>query len=77
MIEIRHLDVRHFVIQECRHLANGCNCIQMWLQRFDVISLSIIMSCRNNMRYNYSVGFVSVHTCKACDALIASCAAVH
>ena len=23
-IELRHLDVRHFVIEECRHLGNGC-----------------------------------------------------
>ena len=24
MIELRHLDIRHFVIEECSHLANGC-----------------------------------------------------
>ena len=24
MNEARHLDVRHFVIEEARHLANGC-----------------------------------------------------
>ena len=24
MIELRHLDVCRFVIEECRHLANGC-----------------------------------------------------
>ena len=24
MIDLRHVDVRHFVIYESRHLANGC-----------------------------------------------------
>ena len=24
MIELRHMDVRHFVTIECSHLANGC-----------------------------------------------------
>ena len=24
MIELRHMDVRHFVIMDCSHLANGC-----------------------------------------------------
>ena len=24
MIQLRHKDVHHFVIEECRHLANGC-----------------------------------------------------
>ena len=22
--QLRHMDIRHFVILECRHLANGC-----------------------------------------------------
>ena len=24
MIELRHMEARHFVIIECRHLAKGC-----------------------------------------------------
>ena len=35
MIELRHMDVRHFVITECRHLTNGCTikcgCIALML----------------------------------------------
>ena len=50
MIELRQMDVRHFKIVECSHLANN----KTWLHRVDVISLSI-MSGRNrsNMRYKY------------------------
>ena len=39
MIELRHLDVRHFVIEESRHLAN--------------VAQSAIMSGHNNMQYKY------------------------
>ena len=35
MIELRHLDIRHFVTTECSHLANGrttkCGCISLIL----------------------------------------------
>ena len=52
MIELRHLDVRHFVIEECRRdLANGCTakrgCIGL-MMLLTVILLSI-MSGRNSM----------------------------
>ena len=55
MIELRHSDVSHFIIEEWNHLANG----KMWLHRFDVISLSI-MSGLSNVRQN-TIGFVSVY----------------
>ena len=48
--QLRHMDIRHFVILECRHLANGCvlkcGCIGLMLFRN--------LSCRhNNMLYKY------------------------
>ena len=58
-IELCHLDVLHFEIEEYRHLANGCTakCACIW---FDVISLSIIclgaIICDIN-----AIGFVSVY----------------
>ena len=50
MIELRHMDIRYFVIEESRHPANGCS--QMWLHRFDGISLSTMSGC-NSIRYKY------------------------
>ena len=50
MIELRHMDIRHFVIEESRLLANGRT--TMWFNRVDVTSLSIIYG-RNNMRCQY------------------------
>ena len=49
-IELRHLEVPHFVIEESRHLAKGCTA------KSDCISLMFAnyrMSGRNNMRYKY------------------------
>ena len=61
MIELRHLDVSHFVIEECSHLANGCTtkcgCIGLILFRY-ILCLGAII-------------------CDVCNALLASCAAVH
>ena len=55
MIELSHLDVHHFVIKECCHLANGC----IARHQFDTILLSIIclgaIICDIN-----TIGFVSV-----------------
>ena len=60
--EICHLDIRHFVNEECRHLANGrtakCDCIGLILFR----NLSCV-SRHNHMRL--------------CDTLVASRAIVH
>ena len=51
MIELRHMDVRHFVIIVCSHLANGrtikCGYIGLMIFRY------YIMPGRNNMRYKY------------------------
>ena len=52
-VELCHLDVLHFVIEECRHLANDCTA------QFDVISLSIICVGATICDIN-TVGFVSV-----------------
>ena len=51
MIELRHLDVRHFVIEECRHLANGCTakCDCIGLMLFCYVSY-VWDSGPNNMR---------------------------
>ena len=73
MIEIHHLDVRHFAIEHVRHLANGCavkcGCIGLTLFRY--LSHGTII-CEINI-----IVFVSVYACRACDALVASCATVH
>ena len=68
MIEVRHLDVRHFVIYatSSERLHN-----QMWLRRFDVFCY---LSCLVAIIYvvNHK-GFVSVYACR----VVASCATVH
>ena len=55
MIELGHLDVRHFEIEECRHLSNGCTakcgCIG-----FYIISLSIIIMSGRNKYYRICLG---------------------
>ena len=47
MIELGHVDVSHFVIEQCRRVVNGCTvmcgCIGLILFRY--------VSGRNNMRY--------------------------
>ena len=67
MIELRHMDARHFVIEECRHLANGCTnrCGCSWLILFRYLScLGAILRAIN------TIGFVSVYPCRICDALV-------
>ena len=50
MIELRHVDVRHFVIPPSSERLQN----QMLLHQFDVIRLAIsIMSGHNDMRYKY------------------------
>ena len=66
MIELRHLDVRHFVTEESRHIANG----------FTGLILFRYLSCAGALICDI-IEFVSVHACRVCDALIASCATVH
>ena len=60
MVELRHFDVRHFVIEDCSHLANGyltrSGCIGLILSRY--LSCLGVIICDINTR-----GLVSVYTC--------------
>ena len=71
IIELRHMDARHFVIIECHHLAKGCalkcGCIGVMLFR-NLSCLDTIIS------YINTIGIVLVYACNVCDALVASCA---
>ena len=62
-----HIDSRHFVIIECRHLAKGC------ALKFGCIGLMLFrnLACMGPVN---TIGFVPVYACKVCDALVASCA---
>ena len=74
MIELRHLDVHHFVTEECRHLVNGftskCGCICLILFRY--LSGVWAITCDIN-----SIVFVSVYACRVCDDLVASSLGIH
>ena len=74
MIDPRHMDIRHFVIIECSHLANGCTikcgCIDLML--FPYLSRLGAIICDIN-----TIGYVSVYARRVCDALVASCATAH
>ena len=76
MIELRHMDARHFVIIECSNLANccttKCGCIGLMLFRY-VSCLGAIKAIQivyDMFRYNYKHAGV-------CDALVAICATTH
>ena len=47
MIELRYLDILHFVIEECHHLANGCtakcDCISLMLFHYLPLCLGAII----------------------------------
>ena len=65
-MELRHLDVHRFVIEECRHLANSCTakcgCISLTLSRY--------LSCtgRNNIQYKYyKICFGIIYACRVSD----------
>ena len=68
---ISHLDTRHFVIIECRHLANGCvlQCGCIGLMLFHNLSCLDTIIC-----YINTIGIVPEYACNVCDALVASCA---
>ena len=57
MIELRYLDIRHFVIKECSPLANGCatKCVCIGLMLFRYLSCLGAIICDINI-----IGFVSV-----------------
>ena len=67
----RHMDIRHFVILECRQLANGsvlkCGCIGLMLFHNNFIS------CLGTILYYINtIGIVPAYACNVCDALVAS-----
>ena len=68
--QLSHLDTRHFVIIECRHLANGCvlQCGCIGLMLFYNLSCLETIIC-----YKNTVGIVPAYACNVCDALVASC----
>ena len=57
MIELHHMDVRHFVNMECSHLANGCTtkCVCIDLMLFPYLSCLGAIICDKD-----TIGFVSV-----------------
>ena len=65
--QLRHLDTRHFVILECRHLANGCvlKCGCIGLMLFHNLSCLDTIIC-----YINTVGIVPEYACTVCDALV-------
>ena len=71
MIELCHMDVCHFVIIECSHLANcrtiKCGCISLMLFHYLPCLSAIICDI-------IPKGFLSVYVRRVCDALVASCA---
>ena len=74
MIDLRHVDVRHYVIIECSHLANGCtiDCGCIGLMLFRNLSYMGAMIC-----HIITIGFVSVYVCRVCDVVVSSCANTH
>ena len=69
--QLRHIDTRHFVILERRHLANGCvlKCGCIGLMLFQNLSCLGTIIC-----YINTIGIVPAYACNVCDALVASCA---
>ena len=63
MIEQHHMDVRHFVIEECNHLANSCTNKCFTLFRY--LSCLGAIICDVN-----TIGIVSLYACRVCDALV-------
>ena len=74
MIELCRLDIRHFVIEVCGHLVNGCTtkCGYIGLVLFRYLSYRLGAIICDII----TIGFVSVYACGVCDALVASCATV-
>ena len=58
MIELRHLDVRHCVIIQCSHLANGCTNKCGWISFILFRYLSYVYMCAIICDTN-TIGFVS------------------
>ena len=67
MKQLRHMDTRHFVILECRHLANGCvlKCGCIGLMLFRNISCLGTIIC-----YINTIGIIPAYACNVlngCD----------
>ena len=67
--QLRRMDIRHFVILECRHLANGCvlKCGCIGLMLFCNLPCLGTIICFIN-----TIGIVPAYICNVCDALVAS-----
>ena len=67
--QLRHMDIRHFVILEFRHLATGCvlKCGCIGLMLFHNLSCLGTIIC-----YINTIGIVPAYACNVCDALVAS-----
>ena len=67
--QLRHLNTRHFVIINCRHLAKGCGlkcgCIG-WMLFRNLSCLGTIICSIN------TIGIVPVYACTVYDAMVAS-----
>ena len=66
----RTMDVRHFVIIECSHLANGCT---IKYGRIGLILCRYLSCLGAIICYINTIAFVSVYAFRFCDALVASC----
>ena len=49
MIELRHMDVSHFVIIECSHLANGCTTKSGCVTKFVLNLLDVLEYMATNV----------------------------
>ena len=60
------MDIRHFVILECRHLANGCvlKCGCIGLMLFRNLSYLGTILC-----YINTIGIVPAYACNVCDVM--------
>ena len=67
--QLSHLDTRHFVIIEYRHLASGCvlQCGCIGLMLFHNLSCLDTTIC-----YTNTIGIVPAYACNVCDSLVAS-----
>ena len=65
--QLSHMDICHFVILECRHLANGCvlKCGCIGLMLFRNLSCLGTIIC-----YINTIGIVPAYACYFCDALL-------
>ena len=74
MKQLRHMDTRHFVIIECRHLVNGCvlKCGYIGLMLFRNLSCLGTIICYINI-----IGIIPAYACNVlnvCDAFVANSA---